>query len=265
MKNLWAVFWAMVSLTLPISGWVEGEQLIVERIGEIKHIVCEDYKNFYSGENLGKLTIGIAVAGALANTSADRRIQDWYQESLRSKETDSFSRSVKPFGEGMIIVPVYVGAALLGELTRSKKLGSTTGEWGRKSLRTLSLGAPLLLLLQKALGASRPEEANSHWHPFQGDNSVSGHSFMGAIPFITAAKMTNNPYLGHCLYLASVLCGLSRINDDAHYLSQATLGWWMAYLAATSVQKTETSKQQVVITPDLNPNRVGMVVALRFR
>jgi len=264
MKNLWAVFWAMVSLIFPLSGWAEEEQLIVERIGKIRHTICEDYKNFYSGENLGKLTIGVGVIGALANTSADRRIQDWYQESLRSKETDNLSSAVKPFGEGMIMVPLYLGAAFLGELAKSKKLGSTTGEWGKRSLRTLLVGAPLLLLLQKTLGASRPDEANSHWHPFRDDNSVSGHSFMGAIPFITIAKMRDNPYLGHCLYVISVLCGLSRINDNAHYLSQAALGWWIAYLAATSVQKMETRKQRVIIAPNLIPHRVGMVVALRF-
>ena len=260
MKNLRVVFLVTVLLNLPYSAWAEQE--IVGRIGGIKDAVSEDYRNFYSGENLGKLAIGIGVAGALAATSADREIGNWYQGSLRSEETDNFLRVVKPFGNGMITVPVYLGAALLGELTKDTNLGSTTGEWGRRSLRTLLVGVPPMLFLQIALGASRPEEDNSHWRPFNDNNGVSGHSFMGAVPFLTGAKMTDNSYLRYLLYLGSTLTGLSRINDDEHYFSQVALGWWIAYLASTSVNRTE--KQKVIITPALIHNGVGVRVTFRF-
>jgi hypothetical protein len=98
-----------------------------------------------------------------------------------------------------------------------------------------------MLALQQVIGASRPGEAESgsHWEPFHDDNGVSGHSFMGAVPFITAAHMTKNPWLRGGLYLGSGMAGLSRINDNHHYASQAALGWWMAYLAARCVNPTE--------------------------
>jgi len=260
MKNLGTVFLVMVLLILPSSVCSEEEQEIAGRIDEIKDTVYEDYRNFYSGENLGKLAIGLGVAGVLANTSADREIQNWYQESVRNKDTDNFSRVVKTFGEGMITIPLYLGAVLLGELAKDIKLGSMTGEWGERSLRTLLVGAPPMLFLQIALGASRPEEDDSHWRPFKDNNAVSGHGFMGAVPFIIAAKMTDNPYLRYCLYLVSTLCGLSRINDNAHYFSQAALGWWMAYLAATSVDR----KREVTIAPAFIHNGIGVTVAFRF-
>jgi len=44
-------------------------------INVIKNDVLKDYKKFYGIKNLGKLAIGLGVAGALANTSADRKIQ----------------------------------------------------------------------------------------------------------------------------------------------------------------------------------------------
>ncbi len=53
--------------------------------------------------------------------------------------------------------------------------------------------------------------------------------------FIDAAKMTDNCWLKTGLYACSVLPAWSRINDDAHFPSQAFLGWWMAYCAATAV------------------------------
>ena len=39
---------------------------------------------------------------------------------------------------------------------------------------------------------------------------------------------------------------MTRINDNAHYLSQVWLGWWMAFLACESVNKTESQKGPMV-------------------
>lgn len=262
MKNLGAVFLLTVLLILPYSAWPEEQQEIVGKIGKIKDTVYEDHKNFYSVENLGSLAIAIGISGILSNTSADREIQNWYQESLRSKKTDDFSRVTKTFGRGATTVPIYLGATLLGQLTRDIKFGSAIGEWGERSLRAILVGAPPMLFLQTALGASRPNEGNSHWHPFADNNGVSGHSFMGAIPFLAASEITDNACLKYCLYLGSTLCGLSRINDDDHYFSQAALGWWMAYLAATGVNKTE--KRRVFVAPVLLDNTLGIKVTIRF-
>ena len=41
-----------------------------------------------------------------------------------------------------------------------------------------------------ATGASRPADGQgSHWHMFNDNNGVSGHAFIGAIPFLAAAEM----------------------------------------------------------------------------
>ncbi len=147
-------------------------------------------------------------------------------------------------------------------------MDSPIGEWGQRCLRATLVGVPPLLILQRGLGASRPDENDSHWRPFNDSNGVSGHNFMGAVPFIVAAKMTDKPYLKYPLYMASTLCGLSRINDDKHYFSQIVLGWWLAYLAADSVFKTEKEKEQkLTIAPMFLPGKGGgggIIVTYRF-
>ena len=262
MQNFRAVFFVITLLILPSGAWTE--EGIVGRIEEMKDTIYEDYRNFYAVENLEYLAIGIGIAGVLANTSIDGEVQGWDQGSLRDGDTDNFSRAVKPFGDGEITVPVYLGAAIFGELTKDIEAGSTTGEWGKRSLRTILVGAPPMLLLQRSLGASRPKEDDSHWRPLNDDNGVSGHSFMGAVPFITAAKMTENPYLKYFFYLGSTLTGWSRINDNSHYFSQAALGWWMAYLAADCGEKGEAEKKKVVITPAPVADGAGFTVTLLF-
>jgi len=107
-------------------------------------------------------------------------------------------------------------------------------------------------------------EGSSHWSPFEGDNGVSGHSFLGAVPFIVAAQMSSSLYSKIPLYLASTLVGLSRINDDLHYLSQVALGWSLAYLAAASVDQTELEKRNLSIVPAFSPRGVGLQVVLRY-
>jgi len=47
-------------------------------------------------------------------------------------------------------------------------------------------------------------------------------------------------------YGLSTLPGLSRINDDVHYFSQAALGWYLAYLSCAAIEKTEDQREDRV-------------------
>lgn len=208
--------------------------------------VLDDHRNYYSLRNLGWLAGGAGVAGVLANTQADQWLNDdFYQESIRNARTDDYFEtihSMKMFGEGKYALPLYAAAVTSGWLADGEGALGAGGEWGARSLRTILVGAPPMLAMQRVLGASRPDEnhSRSHWEPFVDDNGVSGHAFMGAVPFVVAAQMTENPWLRGGFYAGSTLAGLSRINDGHHYASQVAMGWWMAYLAASSVNRTET-------------------------
>lgn len=120
-----------------------------------------------------------------------------------------------------------------------------------------------MLLNQRLLGASRPNEENgSKWSPFADSNGVSGHSFMGAIPFISAAKLVNKPSMKVLLYFGSTLCGISRINDNSHYFSQAFLGWYTAYSAVNSTENKPY--KEIIIIPHLSEDRFGMGLRYEF-
>jgi hypothetical protein len=49
------------------------------------------------------------------------------------------------------------------------------------------------------------------------------------------------------------------VNDDAHFTSQAILGWWIAYLACTAVDETETQIKDVRFMPVPMGDGFGMV------
>ena len=225
--------------------------------------VKTDLGNFYlDRENLTRLGIGVAGAAVFANTGIDRYIRNKYQDSLRSHETDEATKIFNISGTALVLVtvPVYVGTYGAGLLLKNP----TMEEWARKSLRATVVGGPALVFLATATGGDRPTEGNSHWKPFNNFHGVSGHSYIGAVPFITAAKMSDNPYQKALLYGLSTFTGLSRINDDKHYFSQVALGWYLAYLSCAVVEKGN-DRQEGRVHVQLAPVPKGIAVTVQKR
>lgn len=216
-------------------------------VGNISTTISKDYRNFYSLNNLKYILGGVCVAGILANTKADGNFQDWFQESIRDDNTDQFSKVAKPIGNIYEPISVYSALTVLGSLTKHTAPGAIAHELGSKSLRAIIVGAPVVGALQYALGASRPTEGGSEWHPFRDTNSASGHAFMGAVPFLTISQIVKPKFLKALFYAGSLATGFSRINDNKHYLSQVMLGWWIAYLSTKSVDISK--KKRIAIEP----------------
>lgn len=80
----------------------------------------------------------------------------------------------------------------------------------------------------------------SRWRPFRDGNGVSGHAFMGAIPLLAAAELTENRWVKVGRVAASVLPGFSRLTDAEHDPSQVLIGWSPAYPAASAVSESIT-------------------------
>src|SRR5262249_55099186 len=136
-------------------------------------------------------------------------------------------------------------------------------EWANRSLRAITVGFPPVVVLYGVLGSGRPDRGDSRWHPFQDIHGVSGHTFTGAVPFLTAAAMTDNLLLKAGLFAGSWLTGWSRLHNDRHYFSQIAIGWWMAYLAARCVDHTQDAHQTLTIGPTYLDGP-GVAVQLRY-
>ena len=211
--------------------------------------VWSDHRNFYNLDTA--LNYGVALVGGaiLANTAMDRHFIEWYQNDVRSSGTDNFATFWKFFGEGGVWIPIFTTVAVSYRLYEQSDWNKRSerclfGEYAARTTRGYLVGAPSLLVFQSLLGSERPAHGNekgSYWRPFHKSHAVSGHSFIGAMPFITAAQMVEKPWLKGVFYACSVLPAWSRVNDNAHYLSQAVLGWYLAYLSARAVSQTEST------------------------
>lgn len=223
----------------------------------------EDATWFYGRDSLLCLGLSLAVAAPLANTNLDQQFRDAYQRRLvrgRNPAADQLSDVFKGFGDHFYTVPAYIAFGLAGLVCPDNPVYATLGEYGERSLRALAVGAPAIGILQVGLGAGRPEHGVSAWRPFRYNRAVSGHAFVGAIPFLTAAALVEAPAVKVVLVAASLSTAWSRLHDDDHYLSQVVVGWTIAYLAVHAVQQTEDDRMRLVPLAVPGCTGVGMEV-----
>jgi hypothetical protein len=218
--------------------------------------VLADHRNYYTQRTVLLTAFALAAGGAMAQSNIDREFQEFWQGEVAPSHG---LRDFRNCGEGTYVLPLYVVAALAGNAFENQPALRTAGEWGERSFRSAAVGAPALLFWQVAIGASRPNEApyDSRWRPFNDDNGASGHTFMGAIPWLTAAQLTERPLLKAGFVAGSFLPGMARLDENHHYLSQVMIGWSLAWLATSAVNQTETGEASHWV-PWADANGVGL-------
>jgi membrane-associated phospholipid phosphatase len=236
--------------------------------GDQAHRLVRDFSNFYLTDNLLCVGLAVGVAAPIANTHADIGIRDWYQRQAgqgTSQGADDTAAFFKLFGAHQYTVPGYIVLSAAGNLFPDDPWLGPMGDFGSRSLRALAVGAPTVGVLQVGLGAGRPFTGDSRWHPFRSSKAVSGHVFVGAIPFLTAASMIENRPLQALLFAGSLGTAWSRVHTDDHYFSQVLLGWTIAYLSVQAVNQTESQfGGRVHIVPVQFPTCTGLGVLINY-
>lgn len=249
--------------------WLPADFPIDSSLEEWWQTTRRDHQELYTSNNLQLLTLGVCVGAVMANTGIDERLRETYRDTITLASTDDFFEKIQqfePFGDGHKSIPVMALAAAVPYILPESSWSDVTGQWGARSIRSVVVGAPPMLALQYLTGASRPDETStgSRWNPFHDNNGVSGHAAMGAVPFLSAAHMTENRPLRQLFYIASTLPVISRVNDDKHYASQALLGWWIAYLATTAVDRSYTLESNIQLLPTVSDMGQGVTLGLAY-
>ena len=234
--------------------------------GDQFHRLVIDYKNFYLSENMLYVGLAVGIAAPLANTNFDQNFRNGYQRQAgNSQGAQNTALFFKNFGETKYVVAGFTVLSLEGCFCgEDHPILAGLGDFGDRGLRALLVGAPTVGILQVGLGSDRPYTNNSHWQPFNSSHGVSGHAFVGAVPFLTAASMTDCRPLQALLFAGSFVPAWSRIQTDDHYFSQVFLGWTIAYLSVHAVNLTEAQNPHVHVVPVEIPKGVGLGVQIDF-
>lgn len=230
--------------------------------------IKSDYNEFYSADRFIRMGIVFTGGAIMANTDIDQNFHDDFQNKTRSAATDDIAFEVKKFGEGKYLIPLsLISAGVSHYLSDGSEL-TGVGKWGERTARAYFVGGPTVLATQLLTGASRPSEDKkiSDWKPLNDANGVSGHAFIGSVPFLTIAYMNNdNAFIKYSAYLASTFSAISRINDDAHYLSQAMLGWYLGWESVDAVYTADSkNKSSIKVQPLVGADSYGLQVSMNW-
>jgi hypothetical protein len=230
--------------------------------------IWQDHVHYYSWETLGPTLVMFGAGATIANTPVDQQFRNWWQRDVHTAGLHDVALGFRNLGEGLYVIPASVGIWLAGEMLGDMPGGPMLAQWGGRTTRSIGVGFPMLLLTQLATGGSRPIEGDelahpSHWKFFGDNNGVSGHAFIGAIPFLTAAQLTDSPWAKGTFLAGSTLVAMSRLETDSHYLSQVMLGWWMAYIATSAVERTTLAHSPYTVEPLLFQDGFGLGVGWR--
>lgn len=240
------------------------------RLAELRATVTSDMSRFYRRRRAMRFGGVLAGAGVLANTDGDEEVQDWYREDVRSPSGDEWAADLERLGRMETVgLPLLAGGLLVG--LAPKEGAAPPLRWLRRTARAYVVGTPSLLYLQPLTGGNRPAEGlGSDWQPFVGQNGVSGHAFVGAVPFLTLARQTDRWWLRVLAVVASTAGGWAQFHTDQHYLSQFALGWWLAWEATDAIAESDArlvgdeGEPRVAILPVAAEGGGGVLVSLRF-
>lgn len=227
---------------------------------------ANDHRRHYQPDVLVDLLPPVLLAGTLANTNADRWIRDTWQDDIRSDASNDIARVFLRVGDAAqnkVSVPIYSLTMIAADYSGYESQDSALATWGARSLRANILGGPQAFVLTYALGSHRPDVGGSYWDPMNDNDGVSGHTFYGAVPLLTAARMVEHDGWRYTLYALSVMPGCARINDNQHYTSQAVMGWSLAWLATRTVANSDETTERFSFTPLVLPD--GGYIAFHWR
>lgn len=268
MRRLLAAFAAAMLASACAHTPRPGSETAHSTFGRFVQHAIDDHRRHYSSDVLVDLVPPLAFAGALANTNADRWIRDTWQEDVRSDASNDVARvflRVGDAGQNKISMPTYVLVMAAADYRGDSRSDAPAATWAARSLRANILGGPQAFALTYMLGSHRPDVGTSGWNPWNDNDGVSGHSFYGAVPLLTAARMSESPSWRYTLYALSALPAYARVNDNQHYTSQAVMGWSLAWLATRTVAETDAGKtEQFSVAPVLLPDGGYVVVRWTF-
>jgi membrane-associated phospholipid phosphatase len=205
-----------------------------------------DFRNVVTRkENL--VIVGVGLGAVWGARPFDDRVARWGLNSELKEETalDNVFETGYILGGGIVLVGG--AAALYG----AGKLLSKPGVegLGRDLVRAQVVTQTFTLALKAAVGRERPDSSNNRSFP-------SGHA---SASFATATVLQRRygPGVGIPAYLVAGYIAGSRLNEGAHYLSDAVFGTALGIMGARTVT-IDLAKTRVAVHPAISPDGGGI-------
>ncbi|MBI5598102.1 MAG: phosphatase PAP2 family protein [Deltaproteobacteria bacterium] len=209
------------------------------------------------------LVVGI-TAGLYAY---DENIRSWAQKK-RNSTSDDMASFAKPFGDGRYTLPP-LGLLYLGGRYYDNERARQTAMLGLESFVVTGV---FTQTLKFSTHRHRPDTGDPHtrWDGPGSSNSdlsfPSGHASSAfAVATVIAAQYNDSAFIPPLAYAVATLAALSRVNDDAHWASDAFLGSAIGYFTAKAIVGAHRAGGgNMALVPAVDGRHAGFLAAYRF-
>jgi membrane-associated phospholipid phosphatase len=212
------------------------------------------------------------IAGVTTVLADDEdNIQRWLQ-NRRSLDSNRVAAFAKVFGDGKCVVPALAALYCAGRVLDGER-ARRTALLGMESLAITGLFTEALkYATQKHRPVSGDLEDVSWDGPgLSGANLSfpSGHAAAAfAVATVAASVYSDNPIVPPLAYGTAALCAYSRLNDNAHWMSDVLVGSAIGYFTAKAVvglHGGETrARHRFGVAPVVNSDLAGLSVSYGF-
>jgi membrane-associated phospholipid phosphatase len=203
----------------------------------------------------------VLVGGAL--TAGSFALDDSVREHFEDHDLGGLQSFGDKLGDAEVVVPVTAGVLVIGRLAGNQRFRDMSYDLAQAQLAVGALGG----LLKTAVGRQRPNGSNDRSFP-------SGHSYS----WFTNATVVERHYgfwPALPVYGLWAVAGLSRVENETHYLSDMVGGAALGYLIACTTRRVndaplaETGPERqarLLVAPwvPAGDTGVGLLVRLEF-
>ncbi len=213
--------------------------------------------------------LGILFTGTAALSLADKPVRE-----LAQNNHDDFPKVVRDFGwyfgSPQNYFAANAGLYAFGILTKNEKVRKTSVLIISSSITTGIIQS----ISKAAIGRARPGSGFNPYtfNPFSGVATYrsfpSGHTILSMTMAHAIAKQFENPWVKAGVYMIGSIPPISRIIDDAHWLTDIALSTALSIIVVDSIDKFlfsenayEYPKKKKYISWNLKfaPNQIGVV------
>ncbi len=210
--------------------------------------IARNFKALFSQDNLQPLLIGAAATGVAV--IPEQNVESYFTN--HPEQIESVTESGEIMGNEFILSPVIGGLFVAGRIGGGRRFQSMTYALTQGFL----VNGAITGSVKYAVGRTRPNGEDNLSFP-------SGHtstSFMWA----TVLSRSYGLKAGVPAYIAATYVGATRLEENAHHLTDVVAGAAIGYLVGRTVTRRRRPGREPRFTWNVSPVRGGVAASLAF-
>lgn len=215
------------------------------------------------------LKFALIAGAAVAVSQEEDDVRQWVQ-ARRDDNTRFAADLAEPLGNGRYALPALGALYICGRFSGRDRLRRTA----LLSFESVIVSCGITGAVKYLSHKHRPIETYSEDVEWDGPSISSAHlSFPSghatcafAIGTVVASEYRDNRFIPPLAYVAAALCAMSRMHDDAHWLSDVIIGSTIGHFTARTIAGRHRSAGApgLDVVPSVRNNGPSLALVYRF-